>query len=322
MRSIGEMARDSGLSVSALRFYDGAGVLAPAWTDPRTGYRWYDDRQVPDARLVARLRRVGMPLPDIRRVLEERDGRLLDTHLRRLEDGLADARRELSRVRALLGPEEKTMTTRLTVPAAELASALDAVRFAASADPEQPALCGVLFDVDGDELTLVATDRYRLAVSRVKVRVKARAEANASVIADSALADGIRELARDADEVELAFDGRDITASTAAGGRVTGERLDHDFPDYRQLLRLEPTHRVTVRTAELREKLAGGPEVSMLDLVPDLRVAVNRQFLLDALMAADREQLVLELGGPVAPLAIRLPDREDTMSLLMPIRLQ
>ncbi|HLL32323.1 MAG TPA: MerR family DNA-binding transcriptional regulator, partial [Streptomyces sp.] len=27
MRSIGEMARDSGLSVSALRFYDRAGVL-------------------------------------------------------------------------------------------------------------------------------------------------------------------------------------------------------------------------------------------------------------------------------------------------------
>jgi DNA-binding transcriptional MerR regulator len=49
MRSIGEMARDSGLSVSALRFYDGAGVLAPAWTDPQTGYRWYDDGQVGDA---------------------------------------------------------------------------------------------------------------------------------------------------------------------------------------------------------------------------------------------------------------------------------
>ncbi len=30
MRSIGEMARDSGLSVSALRFYDRAGVLVPA----------------------------------------------------------------------------------------------------------------------------------------------------------------------------------------------------------------------------------------------------------------------------------------------------
>jgi DNA-binding transcriptional MerR regulator len=320
MRSIGEMARDSGLSVSALRFYDGAGVLAPTWTDPQTGYRWYGDEQLPDARLIARLRRVGMPLPDIRRVLAERDGRLLDAHLRRLEDGLADARRELSFVRALLAPEDKTMTLtphRLTIPSAALAYALDAVRFAASTDPELPSLGGVLFDVDGGVLTLVATDRYRLAVSRVPVEHAAPV----SAIVPSGLADGIRGLAGadDADDVELVFDGGNVQA-TAAGRRVAGERLDHDFPDYRKLIRLETTHRLTVRTEELRETLAAGPEVSVLDLAPDLTVAVNRQFLLDALRAADREQLVLELGGPIAPLAIRLPDREDTMSLLMPIR--
>jgi DNA-binding transcriptional MerR regulator len=313
MRSIGEMARDSGLSVSALRFYDGAGVLAPAWTDPQTGYRWYDDGQVSDARLVARLRRVGMPLPEIRRVLDERDGRLLDAHLRRLEVGLADARRELSSVRALLEPEDMKMT-RLNVPAPELASALDAVRFAASGDPERPALCGVLFDVEDGVLTLVATDRYRLAVSRVAVDAAERV----SVIVPVSLVDEIRALA-DAGDVELAFDGKGV-AATAAGRRVAGERLDHDFPDYRQLLRVETTHRVTVRTAELRESVAAGPEVSVLDLVPELQVAVNREFLLDALTAADSGQLVLELGGPIAPLAIRSPDREGTMSLLMPIR--
>lgn len=37
MRSIGEMARDSGLGVSALRFYDRTGVLVPAWVDPVSG---------------------------------------------------------------------------------------------------------------------------------------------------------------------------------------------------------------------------------------------------------------------------------------------
>lgn len=258
-------------------------MLAPAWTDPQTGYRWYDDGQVGDARLVARLRRVGMPLPEIRRVLDERDGRLLDAHLRRLEVGLADARRELSSVRALLEPEDMTMT-RLKVPAPELASALDAVRFAASSDPERPSLCGVLFDVEDGVLTLVATDRYRLAVSRVSV-MEPDAAVRVSVIVPVPLVDEIRALA-DAGDVELAFDGKDV-AATAAGRRVAGERLDHDFPDYRQLLRVETTHRVTVRTAELRERVAAGPEVSVLDLVPELRVAVNREFLLDALTAAD-----------------------------------
>ena len=73
MRGIGRLARESGLTVSALRFYDGAGVLVPAHVDPHSSYRWYSDEQVVVARLVARLRRVGMPLADIRRVIEHRD---------------------------------------------------------------------------------------------------------------------------------------------------------------------------------------------------------------------------------------------------------
>ena len=107
MRGIGQMARESGLTVSALRFYDGAGVLVPARVDPQSNYRWYSDDQVLTARLVARLRRVGLPLADICRVLEHRRNppvvdEILRAHLTRLEDGLADARRELSAARALL----------------------------------------------------------------------------------------------------------------------------------------------------------------------------------------------------------------------------
>ena len=66
---IGEMARASGLSVSALRFYDGAGVLVPAEVDPLTGYRRYADDQLRAARLVAGLRRVGMPVAGITRAV-------------------------------------------------------------------------------------------------------------------------------------------------------------------------------------------------------------------------------------------------------------
>src|SRR3712207_8334550 len=92
------MARESGLTVSALRFYDGAGVLVPARKDPRSNYRWYSDDQVLTARLIARLRRVGLPLADICLVLAHRRepsvlDRVLGAHLTRLEDGLADARR-------------------------------------------------------------------------------------------------------------------------------------------------------------------------------------------------------------------------------------
>ena len=63
MRGIGQMARDCGLTVSALRFYDSAGVIVPARVDQHSNYRWYADDQVPTARLVARLRRVGCRWP-------------------------------------------------------------------------------------------------------------------------------------------------------------------------------------------------------------------------------------------------------------------
>jgi DNA polymerase III sliding clamp (beta) subunit (PCNA family) len=51
-------------------------------------------------------------------------------------------------------------------------------------------------------------------------------------------------------------------------------------------------------------------------------VAVNREFLLHALTAGARDELILELGAPTAPLAIRRPDDEGAFSLLMPVRLE
>src|SRR5690349_14090079 len=101
---IGRLAALSGLPVSALRFYDGAGVLRPTMVDPTSGYRFYELGQVSQARLVAHLRRVGLPLTDIRTVLAEpaHAASILATHLSRLEAGLADARREISIVHHLL----------------------------------------------------------------------------------------------------------------------------------------------------------------------------------------------------------------------------
>jgi DNA-binding transcriptional MerR regulator len=67
--SIGRFGRLAGLSIGALRHYDELDLLRPAWTDPATGYRYYRPEQLPDARLIARLRDLEMPLEDIRLVL-------------------------------------------------------------------------------------------------------------------------------------------------------------------------------------------------------------------------------------------------------------
>jgi protein phosphatase len=68
--TIGAFARASRLSQKALRLYDELGLLTPARVDPVTGYRFYAPEQLERARLVAWLRRLGMPLARIRKVCE------------------------------------------------------------------------------------------------------------------------------------------------------------------------------------------------------------------------------------------------------------
>ncbi|MFD9357150.1 MerR family transcriptional regulator [Streptomyces sp. NPDC060031] len=360
MRSIGEMARDSGLSVSALRFYDRAGVLVPAWVDPVSGYRWYGPEQLEESRLLARLRRAGMPLADIRLVLAGWSGadtdlvrKLLQAHLRRLEVGLSDARNEFSTVRTLLERRENPMTAlrtdtvRLALSAPDLAAALDAVRFAASTDPELPMLGGVLFDIEGEALHVVASDRYRMAVARAGGA--GHGGPRVQVIVPSPLADAMRALLSDDASVQLTVEG-DRVALEAGGRQAAGQCLDHDFPDYRRLVRLPAGRRALVDVPALRKAVETGPvrageareqdgvascELSVLKVSADGvvtvcedgddgqdRVAVNRGFLLDALAAGARDRLVLEFGASTAPLAIRRTDTEGTFSVLMPVRLE
>ncbi len=63
--TIGGFAVAAGLTPKALRLYDELGLLRPAAVDPATGYRTYDAAQLGRARLVAALRRVGVPLARI-----------------------------------------------------------------------------------------------------------------------------------------------------------------------------------------------------------------------------------------------------------------
>lgn len=134
-----------------------------------------------------------------------------------------------------------------------------------------------------------------------------------------------------------------------AGARqAAGPCLDHDFPDYRRLVRLPAGTRALVdvaafrkavetgpvRTAEAPEPGAGRCDLSVLKMAGDGTVAVraegdddsdcvavNRDFLLQALAAGARDELILEFGAPTAPVAIRRTDTEESFSILMPVRL-
>jgi DNA-binding transcriptional MerR regulator len=71
--TIGAFAARARLSAKALRLYDRLGLLAPAYVDEASGYRYYRADQVERARLVALLRRLDMPLAQVAEVLTARE---------------------------------------------------------------------------------------------------------------------------------------------------------------------------------------------------------------------------------------------------------
>lgn len=67
IRSIGELARECGVTLRALRFYEGKGLIAPA-RDGAT--RLYGGEDVRRLKVVLRLKRLGFSLVDIRALVD------------------------------------------------------------------------------------------------------------------------------------------------------------------------------------------------------------------------------------------------------------
>ncbi|QXJ23188.1 GyrI-like domain-containing protein [Actinomadura graeca] len=92
---IGRFARLCRLSVKQLRHYDDLGLLAPAWIDPASGYRYYRPDQARDALSIGLLRALDVPLPVVARVLSGDAAQALKEARDRIEDDLDRRRRGL-----------------------------------------------------------------------------------------------------------------------------------------------------------------------------------------------------------------------------------
>jgi DNA-binding transcriptional MerR regulator/effector-binding domain-containing protein len=106
--SIGDFSRMTYLSVKALRHYHDVGVLAPAEIDPSSGYRFYVPSQVGVAQMIRRLRDLGMPLDEVKAILDAPDEQTRDAtlvaHLKRMEEQLAQTQQTVASLRTLLQP--------------------------------------------------------------------------------------------------------------------------------------------------------------------------------------------------------------------------
>jgi DNA-binding transcriptional MerR regulator len=116
---IGRFSRVTRLSIKALRHYDDTGLLAPAWVDPASGYRYYTYAQVTGAEVIRILRSLDMPLDEIREVLagggRDAVAAVLDRHRERLQDEVDRRSRMLTFLLRLIEQEGSPMPYDVTV---------------------------------------------------------------------------------------------------------------------------------------------------------------------------------------------------------------
>lgn len=350
--SIGAFARRVGLAPSALRFYDDCAVLRPTHVDTATGYRYYAAAQQPRAALLRRLREAELPLVDATAVLDgphEEAREVLRAHLGRTRESAVAARAAIVEIlRALPGG---TRRAEVRVGGAELAGAVRQVGSAVAAGAareEFPVLGRVLVEIDGEEIRLVATDRYRLAVRALRP-LSAAGEPCELLVGVDALGE-LAEWARRLPEVTVEVEGRH---ARVRGGGACRELPDSDevFPAYRMVLdglgaarhrviadrgglrravadRLDTGHRAITLTTAGDDLLVSpekpeGPDVIALRAIctgPPLRIAFDPGVLRSALDASVGPDVLLEIASTAQPVVVRSADQGSFTTLVMPVR--
>jgi MerR family transcriptional regulator, copper efflux regulator len=102
--TIGEVAERSGFAASALRYYEGIGLVVPA-DRTAAGYRLYDDHALARLSFIARAKQLGCSLEEITDLVDIWDGERCGPVQRTFHDlvtaKLADAERQIAELTAL-----------------------------------------------------------------------------------------------------------------------------------------------------------------------------------------------------------------------------
>ncbi len=289
-------------------------------------------------------------------------GRLLADIVRALPDQPVDLRLEGSRVVLTCGAARFTLptlpvedypalppmpTTAGSLESDVFAAAVAQVALAAGRDDTLPVLTGVRIEIDGEQLTLAATDRYRLAVRTLTWRPEQPGLTAAVLIPARTLAETAKALTG-GPEVTLSLTtggaGEGMIGFAGGGRRTTSRLLEGEFPKYRSLLPAERSAAATIDTAPFVEAVkrvalvaarnapvrlgfsaegvvleAGGADDAQAserlecgwEGEDDMATAFNPQYLLDGLSAVDSDTTTLAFTGPTKPVVLtgkRQPD--------------
>lgn len=242
----------------------------------------------------------------------------------------------------------------------ELTEAVAQVSVAASKDDTLPLLTGVRAELEGSTITLLATDRYRLALRELPWRPAQTDISEVALIRARTLSEVAKSLGSSGD-VTVALStgaGVDLIGFEAGGRHTTSQLTDGDYPPVRRLFPDEtPIHAVVAtsalieaskrvslvaeRNTPIRLSFTDGQVVlnagqgddaqasealEALLVGEDISVAFNPTFLLDGLGALGTDFVRMSFTHPNKPVEFTGQDSLEGESqthyryLLVPIR--
>jgi DNA polymerase-3 subunit beta len=233
-----------------------------------------------------------------------------------------------------------------------LKDALLQVTFAAALDEARPVLSGVYFNVDGDNLTLAATDSYRLAEKTVKLAKKV-ADKVEIIIPARALMELTRTLGDVSSDIRVCVSDNQVLFA-ADELEFTSRLIDGNFPNYKQIIPdandtkavvtvSDFTNILKVATLFARESANSinifvrskgkievsatsaqvGDSSSTIDAEvegKDGEISFNGKYILDVLSNIKEENISFEISGKLNPGVIRLVGKSDYTYIIMPLR--
>lgn len=313
--NIGDFARATGLTPKALRLYDDLGLLLPAEVDAVSGYRRYGPDQVEQARLVASLRLVGMPLARIREVVDMPAALAaveVETYWRQVEADTATRRKMVSVLVHRLRSEARQMTTSTETLHAEFGVSHETGGRSSQQDavlvtPELIAVAdgfGERDDLAGAALTAYAGGGLRAAIQEVFAEVPksgttlTAVDLHGSTARITHIGDARVFLVRDGDVRHVTHDHTVVAAMVEAGQLTADEARAHE-------------HRALLNRSLVPGVVAD--EIS-LDLLPGDRLVMTTDGVhsyvddLDALITAEADPQSVADAVAAAVVAAREPD--------------
>jgi DNA-binding transcriptional MerR regulator len=312
---IGVFARKVGLPPSALRHYDGVGLLTPAQIDPVSGYRFYDSEQNGRARLIVGLRAVGLSIAEMAEILSSPGDEAAELLIRIGADRLERATRDRERLLGIAAQFRNTVVpSTAAVGASNLAFALARI----ACQMGTPPFDVVQWVVHPEGVALFASDRFSLARWRV-----------GTVGGRPCPSGPPRKLSVRGDAVELAVawlrSQRKVTCTIDQGLTLVGESSSHlvaselrghpDLSEFFDELEPEADHCELMEVAGL----LGAGETSDLN-VGGIAVSFTTELLSRALSTIVGDCVEICMTDPTSPVLLRSPAQPLHEFLLMPRR--